>query len=344
MIPFFRKIRKKMADDNRPIKYLRYAIGEIVLVVIGILIALQINNYNARKKSVERIDAFFEIVLEDLEAEIEESNARLGYQGIRDSLCYLFMNEQLTEEDYRTGGYRYMLAELTLFYKYFKFQKTGYDQIISNQNDLPEKYDEVMRDLASLYFKTGKSLDYWNKETARIGTRNEDYFTDNCAWYAKNENSDEMISYFLNDPHYKNSVRRVWGGINSQSGFIADYRIEAMNAYQKIARILNKNPFHESFGLSPEAIHQLEGKWIFTEDKDFFVTFKLANHRLQHTVSAMNDSAEVFETYLIDEYQSGSKRVLKCYDQLNSFHLMIIDGDTLRDLSNLFNQKFYREK
>jgi hypothetical protein len=46
MIPFFRKIRKKMADDNKPTQYARYAIGEIVLVVIGILIALQINNWN----------------------------------------------------------------------------------------------------------------------------------------------------------------------------------------------------------------------------------------------------------------------------------------------------------
>jgi len=50
MIPFFRKIRKKMADDNKPIKYLRYAIGEIVLVVIGILIALQINNWNENRQ------------------------------------------------------------------------------------------------------------------------------------------------------------------------------------------------------------------------------------------------------------------------------------------------------
>ena len=46
MIPFFRKLRKKMADDNRPLMYMRYAIGEIVLVVEGILIALQINNWN----------------------------------------------------------------------------------------------------------------------------------------------------------------------------------------------------------------------------------------------------------------------------------------------------------
>lgn len=46
MIPFFRKIRKQLANDNKPLRYMRYAIGEIVLVVIGILIALQINNWN----------------------------------------------------------------------------------------------------------------------------------------------------------------------------------------------------------------------------------------------------------------------------------------------------------
>lgn len=50
MINFFRRIRKKMADDNKPLKYMRYAIGEIILVVIGILIALQINNWNEIKK------------------------------------------------------------------------------------------------------------------------------------------------------------------------------------------------------------------------------------------------------------------------------------------------------
>jgi hypothetical protein len=53
MINFFRKIRRKLADDNKPIKYMRYAFGEIALVVIGILIALQVNNWNEDRKSLK---------------------------------------------------------------------------------------------------------------------------------------------------------------------------------------------------------------------------------------------------------------------------------------------------
>ncbi len=50
MLPLFRKIRWSSAQDNQFFRYSRYAIGEIVLVVIGILIALQINNWNEAKK------------------------------------------------------------------------------------------------------------------------------------------------------------------------------------------------------------------------------------------------------------------------------------------------------
>ena len=46
MIKFFRKIRQKLAYENNKGKYLRYAIGEIALVVVGILIALSLNNYS----------------------------------------------------------------------------------------------------------------------------------------------------------------------------------------------------------------------------------------------------------------------------------------------------------
>ncbi|USD24945.1 DUF6090 family protein [Flagellimonas marinaquae] len=50
MIKFFRKIRQSLLSEGKIGKYLKYAIGEIVLVVIGILIALQINNWNEQRK------------------------------------------------------------------------------------------------------------------------------------------------------------------------------------------------------------------------------------------------------------------------------------------------------
>ena len=51
MIKFFRKIRQNLIMENKTSKYLKYAIGEIVLVMIGILLALQINNWNETRKN-----------------------------------------------------------------------------------------------------------------------------------------------------------------------------------------------------------------------------------------------------------------------------------------------------
>ena len=50
MIKFFRRIRRDLLSNNKIGKYLLYALGEIVLVIIGILIALQINNRNELRK------------------------------------------------------------------------------------------------------------------------------------------------------------------------------------------------------------------------------------------------------------------------------------------------------
>lgn len=74
MIPFFRKIRKQLADDNQFLKYSRYAVGEIVLVVIGILIALQINNWNEDKKTRKKELVYLENIKTDLLLNIDELN------------------------------------------------------------------------------------------------------------------------------------------------------------------------------------------------------------------------------------------------------------------------------
>ncbi|MDO1501256.1 DUF6090 family protein [Winogradskyella maritima] len=74
MIKFFRHIRQRLIRENRFSKYLIYAIGEIILVVIGILIALQINNYNEQRKARVTQNTFYGDILMDLEKDEKKLN------------------------------------------------------------------------------------------------------------------------------------------------------------------------------------------------------------------------------------------------------------------------------
>jgi len=59
MLKFFRKIRQQLLSENSYSKYLLYAVGEIILVVIGILIALQINNWNTANTEKQQIQKYY---------------------------------------------------------------------------------------------------------------------------------------------------------------------------------------------------------------------------------------------------------------------------------------------
>ena len=79
MIKFFRKIRQKTLSDNKFSKYLLYAFGEIILVVLGILIALAINNWNNQTQEKQKlVDAYKSIVdeIEFVTIIVEKQSAR----------------------------------------------------------------------------------------------------------------------------------------------------------------------------------------------------------------------------------------------------------------------------
>lgn len=70
MIKIFRNIRRRLLRKNRFTRYLIYAIGEIILVVIGILIALQINDWNEKRKRLNTEDQYYCKLKEDVEQDI----------------------------------------------------------------------------------------------------------------------------------------------------------------------------------------------------------------------------------------------------------------------------------
>jgi hypothetical protein len=70
MIKFFRKIRQKTLTENKFGKYLVYAIGEIILVVIGILVALQINNANEIAKQNKQVKNYEKRLITELRSDL----------------------------------------------------------------------------------------------------------------------------------------------------------------------------------------------------------------------------------------------------------------------------------
>jgi hypothetical protein len=72
MIKFFRKIRQNLLSEGKTGKYFKYAFGEIILVVIGILIALQINNWNEGRKIAANEAYILNEILNNLEEDAQQ--------------------------------------------------------------------------------------------------------------------------------------------------------------------------------------------------------------------------------------------------------------------------------
>jgi hypothetical protein len=102
MINFFRKIRKKLADDNKLLKYAGYAIGEIVLVMIGILLALQVNNWKEAKKDLKEEITILKNIKKDVIADTLDVTFNIKYHKVfleseKKLNAYIHGNENIME-------------------------------------------------------------------------------------------------------------------------------------------------------------------------------------------------------------------------------------------------------
>ena len=100
MIQFFRKIRRQHLTENKFSKYLIYAIGEIVLVVIGILIALQINNWNNNRIKKNTENQYYQNIKRQITEDKQEIIACINYNNNR--LKLFNFGTQIIEENDRS--------------------------------------------------------------------------------------------------------------------------------------------------------------------------------------------------------------------------------------------------
>ena len=83
MIKFFRNIRQNLLMEEKTGKYLKYAIGEIILVVLGILIALQINNWNENRLINKEVNTYLNNLTHEFLEEQETLDAIIKYHSFK---------------------------------------------------------------------------------------------------------------------------------------------------------------------------------------------------------------------------------------------------------------------
>ena len=137
MINFFRKIRKQMADDNKPMKYLKYAIGEILLVMVGILLALQVNNWNEHRKTKKVEMVLISQLLEDAKADSVFFQSRIQYQKLRDTLFNNIINLSNGIKVDSIGKLNFNLDDI----RFLLFNRLAYQSNLINNN--PKAYDFI---------------------------------------------------------------------------------------------------------------------------------------------------------------------------------------------------------
>ena len=178
MMKIFRKIRFDILKNSKTNKYLKYAIGEIVLVVIGILIALQINLWNEDRKSHDILTTNLKGVLQELKAD-----SAIVHQVID---IYKKVNQQRIEfintENYENLSLGDMEENLENFTKEPKLEYTYFKKIENSEITNFGVYTEVMQDLIKYYDIT---IPYLNKT---IATYDEQVIREDEFWRYEQNN------------------------------------------------------------------------------------------------------------------------------------------------------------
>ncbi|MCW8980865.1 MAG: DUF6090 family protein [Altibacter sp.] len=163
MIKFFRHIRQSLINQNRTKKYLLYAIGEIILVVIGILIALQINNWNENKALANTEYVYMQNLKEDLQVDTELYNEYLKKNielfKIIDNIVF-----QLSQDDFKSTSDASVFNARILTTKWNRVLpvERTYEQMKSS-GQLKIINEQKVSDLISDYYNSTFELSTYNE-------------------------------------------------------------------------------------------------------------------------------------------------------------------------------------
>ncbi len=204
MIKFFRRIRYNLMGTGKKGKYLKYAIGEIVLVMIGILLALQVNIWNEERKVDNDIDQMFSLLESELDNNILSTSGLLRIGYLTDSIRTLFREKKVTREMLREkpyltfGDYRTRSTFL---------EEERLNEIIAQEKKLSQDYIALIPDIKRLKRRI-KAWRFWQSKALELSMQRNKELADETPWFANGDSLafENIITRSLNDKIYRSKV------------------------------------------------------------------------------------------------------------------------------------------
>ena len=169
MIKLFRKIRYNQISENKTGQYIKYAVGEILLIIIGILIAVQINEWNSNRREQNLLRKNLEYVLIDLKADSEQllslkkqrTNAALFCSGIIDK----YIQSQEIDFNEMNNNLKDIFYELKFTRKIDGFKKVEANELFQSASfeNLRNKINDYESKIKQLTFDEQR-LNYFIEE------------------------------------------------------------------------------------------------------------------------------------------------------------------------------------
>ncbi len=160
MIKFFRRIRQNLLSEGKTGKYFKYAIGEIVLVMIGILLALQVNNWNERKKENNTAKILAKSLIQDLTKDVEFLSNATEFSELKIKECDgLFSILKTPIESWDNVNFYEKMNIIGQSNPFFPTNGT-YEQIVTTGS--LKYFDQSISNELNAYNINNEQVDYWS--------------------------------------------------------------------------------------------------------------------------------------------------------------------------------------
>tara|TARA_R110002050_G_scaffold194708_2_gene329509 strand:- start:22686 stop:23708 length:1023 start_codon:yes stop_codon:yes gene_type:complete len=206
MAKLFRKGRFNFFAGKGLGQYLLYIAIEMVLVIAGILIALNINNLNERSKEEAKAQLILKELQRDMLVNFKDLEEHIENLELIDSLIVRVLTEQVTWEDYLTNP-RY--STLAVSYNNISFKENAFKNLERYLDYFGPEYDSLLPQLESLYHDEISSIEDMEKRISDFSIGTIEKWSEDFVWFrylGTPQMPEEAQAYFMQSPYYLNAV------------------------------------------------------------------------------------------------------------------------------------------